>query len=355
MLRALDVDKAAALGDLAVVQWLEAHNYHFTPFAMVEQGHLHIVESLFKTQQLACDVSHEGRHNSTSKALSHAVRKNHVHVVTFLLSAHNESSSTLDSLQDEQDVGVSPPPLECSSAALDKAAGAGHLDVVRLIHENLGTLVLSSFTHAAIDNAATNGHLAMVEFLHFHTTAGCSSAAMDGTARFDHLEIVHFLHEYRSEGCTTAAMGDAARFGHFEVVQFLHSHRSEGCTTDAMDDVVGRGCYQVLVYLHERRSEGGTVLAMDRAASNGNLEIVRFLHENRQEGCTTKAIDCAARNGNLEIVMFLCGNRSEGFTQHAYPKETDKCTEDHRRVVAFLEHHQEKKRDVPWHYSRYVH
>ena len=51
--------------------------------------------------------------------------------------------------------------------------------------------------------------------------ASCSTAAINLAAGDGHLDIVKWLHENRSEGCTSYAINFAARNGHDEIVKYL--------------------------------------------------------------------------------------------------------------------------------------
>ena len=99
-------------------------------------------------------------------------------------------------------------------------------------------------------------------------------------AKNGHLEIVKILHENRTEGCTTWAMDKAATNGQLEVVKWLHENRTEGCTAWTMNSAAENGHLEVLKFLHENRNEGYTAWAMNRATSNGHLEVAKWLHEN---------------------------------------------------------------------------
>ncbi|KAJ3270349.1 hypothetical protein HDU76_011172, partial [Blyttiomyces sp. JEL0837] len=97
------------------------------------------------------------------------------------------------------------PQIECTTRAMNLAAGNGHLDIVRFLHEN--------------------------------RQEGCTTYAMDKAASNGHLDVVKFLHENRQEGCTTAAMDGAAHRGFLSVVRYLFLNRKEGCSPDAVYNV----------------------------------------------------------------------------------------------------------------------
>ena len=75
-----------------------------------------------------------------------------------------------------------------------------------------------------------------------------------------HLDVVKFLHENRTEGCTTWAMNSAAEDGHLEIVKFLHENRTEGCTENATDFAEMNGHLEIVKWLHENRTEGFEII-----------------------------------------------------------------------------------------------
>ncbi|OQR90775.1 hypothetical protein ACHHYP_05251 [Achlya hypogyna] len=188
------------------------------------------------------------------------------------------------------------------------------------------------FTRGVLDLLCRYGDLDMVRFLHLHG-ASCSKDAMDWAASAGHLHVVKFLHEYRREGCTTDALDNAAKHGHLHVVEFLDQYRHEGATTKAMDEAAVHGHLHIVKYLHYHRREGCTKYGMDRAALEGHLAILQFLHSHRYEGCTVNAINWAAQHGHLDIVRFLHTHRKEGYTANALKWAAQN---NHRDVVHFL-------------------
>lgn len=90
-------------------------------------------------------------------------------------------------------------------------------------------------TTDAMDKAAESGKMECLEYLS-GMGAECTTRAMDGAAGNDHLKIVQWLHINRNEGCSTEAMDSAAANGELDIVKWLHVNRLEGCTTGAMDE-----------------------------------------------------------------------------------------------------------------------
>ncbi|RLN85507.1 hypothetical protein BBJ28_00023614 [Nothophytophthora sp. Chile5] len=196
---------------------------------------------------------------------------------------------------------------------MDAAARSGFLDVVRWLHANFK----QKCTTNAMDWAADGGHLEVVQWLHEHRSEGCTPAAMHLAAANGYMDVVKWLQLHRSEGCEEATLGRAAESGHLDMVQWLHDNRHEVFSCPgAMDTAAARGYLDVVKWLHEKRRGSCTIEAMNGAAACGHLEIVKWLHENRSEGCTN-AMDIAAANGHLAVVRWLHDNRYEGCSVEA--------------------------------------
>ncbi|RHY33764.1 hypothetical protein DYB32_001434 [Aphanomyces invadans] len=112
--------------------------------------------------------------------------------------------------------------------ALDKAASAGNLALVKQLHAHTNMRC----TKDAMDDAASNGHLDVVRFLHHHRTEGCTTRAMDYAAAHGHLDVLQFLHEYRVEGCTAYALTTAEAKGHLAIVRYLQEHQHSVCVSE---------------------------------------------------------------------------------------------------------------------------
>jgi hypothetical protein len=114
---------------------------------------------------------------------------------------------------------------ESLARGINAAAGRNDLELVKLLHENSNG---GSCTTSAMDNAAKAGHLKIVKWLHKNRREGWTTKAMDDAASGEHLDVVELLHENRREGCTTQAMDGAAKHGHLEIVKWRHAHRTDG-------------------------------------------------------------------------------------------------------------------------------
>ncbi|KAG9403258.1 hypothetical protein AC1031_005904 [Aphanomyces cochlioides] len=72
---------------------------------------------------------------------------------------------------------------------------------------------------------------------------------MDIAAGQGHLEIVKHLHESQPQGCTTNAMDDAASNGHLDIVKWFNGNRHEGCTEEALEGAARNDHLDVVKYL----------------------------------------------------------------------------------------------------------
>lgn len=192
-----------------------------------------------------------------------------------------------------------PPPEDL--LLLDEAARHGDLEMMEWLHNERGEQV----SYDGIMRAVNNGFLPAVQWLcatfnYFDPRDLC----MDKAAGKGHLEMVKWLHSQEA-WCTNQAMNRAARNGHLEVVVWLHNNRSEGCSSDAMDYAASNGHFDVVKWLSENRSEGCTEFAIDNAAKNGHKYVVQWLYQHRPEGFTAAAIQGAGQNSYWDIAEWL--------------------------------------------------
>ncbi|KUF98109.1 hypothetical protein AM588_10007390 [Phytophthora nicotianae] len=314
---------AAQRGHADVVQWLY-EEYHGDPRinlfwvysdaeakyvsvvdAAAANGHLEIVKYLLQVGKEGNDsVGPPQKRQRTQESSNFTVRED----------MHDTHSELLDD----------PTMPSCTKKAIDNAAAAGHLDVVKWLHVNR----TDGCTADAMDLAALNGHLEVVQWLDANRNEGCTTGAMDNAATSGELAVVKWLHEHRTEGCTLAAMNGAASNGFLIVVKWLHDNRSEGCSSAAMNGAAARGALDAVKWLHHHRSESCTPLAMDEAARKGHLHVLRWLFENRDEGFTTVAVYNAAQAGHFETVLIL-----HNLAQKGLVPEVEKMNEDASMVL----------------------
>lgn len=91
-----------------------------------------------------------------------------------------------------------------------------------------------------LDFLAESNQLGSIQCLHNYYPSQlirCSSAAMDRAAAAGYLRIVKWLHINRTEGCTSAAMESASMNGHLNVVMWLYQNRLNDCDVDRAIEV----------------------------------------------------------------------------------------------------------------------
>jgi hypothetical protein len=126
-----------------------------------------------------------------------------------------------------------------SNRVLDEAAASGALAIAQWLEEQRRPRSLSCSDQGAM-SAAKHGDLPMLKWLEERCVGGIPGAAMDLAAGGGHLEVVEWLHA-RNYTCTKSAMTGAASNDYLNVVKWLHENRTEGCTPQAMDGAAERG------------------------------------------------------------------------------------------------------------------
>eukprot|EP00842_Homolaphlyctis_polyrhiza_P002259 jgi/Hompol1/3033/HPOL_003103-RA len=182
------------------------------------------------------------------------------------------------------------------------AAESGNMQLLRLVLErDIG----GPLTKKAMDKAAGNGHLEIVKFLHSYTRVGCTTDAMDEAARNNRLWVVQWLHLNRTEGCTTEAMDGASENGHLEVLKWLHKYRKEGCTPLAFTWASIYGHIEVFEWLWDAMpAMRPTVRHMRSATYSGQFWIVeRFTKQTRED--LSELLGSALSGGHLFLAEWL--------------------------------------------------
>lgn len=167
-----------------------------------------------------------------------------------------------------------------------KAAGMGHFDIVRTMHEHGAVNGAGSapWDTSVMDAAAGAGKMDIVLFLRQNRTEGCTANAIDGAARRGCLDLVRYLHDHCAAPCTSRAFCESARNGHTEVLRFLlanygsaapdprtllreaiHGDRPDAVrlllahwptapiTTHTINTALGLGCWRTLAVLRVHR------------------------------------------------------------------------------------------------------
>ncbi|GAM20325.1 hypothetical protein SAMD00019534_035000 [Acytostelium subglobosum LB1] len=175
-----------------------------------------------------------------------------------------------------------------SGGEMAEAARAGHLNVVTLLQESLGS---QQDQYRALGMAAEYGHIQVVQYLH-NILINDNDTERPKPSSFDKM-------------CVKFGFDRAAQHGHMDVIKFLHENRTEGCSTNAMIFAARNGHLEVIDYLHRNRTEGCSSVAVSMAILSRHLDVVKYLLANRTETSSTEAMSYAIRKGNLPVVQYL--------------------------------------------------
>ncbi|AVK76640.1 Ankyrin repeat domain containing protein [Pandoravirus neocaledonia] len=117
--------------------------------------------------------------------------------------------------------------------------------------------------------------------------AGFNCDTMATAAGGGHLDAVRFLHEHRRDPPSTQTLARAAASGNVELVAFLCEHRNDGCTDDGyIEEAAAKGYVKSLALIHRRYAHlrwEPPVLIL--AAAIGRVAVVEFLHQHRLVAC----------------------------------------------------------------------
>ncbi|CAM9971297.1 unnamed protein product [Ectocarpus sp. 4 AP-2014] len=184
-----------------------------------------------------------------------------------------------------------------STDAVDRAAGNGHLEVVRWLYFHRA----EGGTAGAITAAAAGGHVRVLDWLarntplmvtttrrtsFFRGTSVLNPSALDRAAANGHLGVLRWFQRNNvnngrrsdEDGFTYRLMDEAASNGHLQVCQWLRQHRSEGCSWNAFDGAAGGGHTHVLDWLDRHyHAVGPSAVAFTKAAKAGHLHVVQWL------------------------------------------------------------------------------
>ncbi len=164
-----------------------------------------------------------------------------------------------------------------ATRAVDICAAVGDLPLLRVLFAYCGRE-----SHCALDHAARAGHLAVVKFL---TGVDVDVDVDEGVGAVAGTPAPVQPHEDQNQGpsqgrytihASNRAITEAARANHLPVVQYLATNRFEGCDNRTFDIVAAAGHVSVLVYLEEHlndlfRNIVVTTDAMDEAAGSMSM------------------------------------------------------------------------------------
>ncbi len=151
--------------------------------------------------------------------------------------------------------------LKYSWKAIEWAASAGHLNVIKWIHDK-GLVELDySADSWAMDLAAKNGHVEVFKFLHKNESnkygtrwnASHSGLALTYATRNGHLQMVQYLaNYYRSQISLVWSVGEAIRSGHLEIVKWLWQNYPKSFMADyLLYEAVHNDNLEMFVWLYK--------------------------------------------------------------------------------------------------------
>ncbi|RLN95849.1 hypothetical protein BBJ28_00020423 [Nothophytophthora sp. Chile5] len=389
------VEKAAATGDLEMLQFLHAQGIA-AKYRERQRGEQHVGLAIAEGQETGI-VVRWGRND-----MQNAAKNGHPEIVRWLF----ENTAIANSTRHLRDVVKSV--LELGDLALAEwliargspdvpldGARTGRPDVIKWLLAR-GQLKNERLAAEAIKRLASGGHLTTMQRLvrlhhpssspswewqnawviafreahhhsHLHVvqwllenplnpqlrslfSLGVHQAAVKG-----HLQLAQYLYDEGFPGCSTEAMLVAARNGDLKMVEWIYNHFGNTSGSGLFAQASGRpnvmgdpNCLEV--------EAGPVASAMDAAAVNGHLEVLQFLHglnvstehrgrkrhrdeagdserDGRKPWATHIAMDGAAERGHLEVVKWLHANRTESCTTAAMNAA---AANDHLPVVQWL-------------------
>ncbi|KAF1795508.1 Ankyrin repeat-containing domain [Phytophthora cactorum] len=238
--------------------------------------------------------------------------------------------------------------LNCTTSAMNGAAGNGHLEIVKWLHRTRDEVVprtlpgTGTFAPETMDIAAQIGHLPIVRWLHENRSEGCTTCALDSAASNSHLSVVLFLLEHRNEGFSSNAMVAAQnievqcsfstsggilsetcrgqvssclrclaeialREGNIEILDWLNQLGLELRTTIPIRDAVTRGDVKLLQWFYWNRFEilDSDLDLLELAGQNGQLDAARWLSKHGLNITSLNLIEEAARNRKVPLLRWL--------------------------------------------------
>ncbi|GAM20441.1 hypothetical protein SAMD00019534_036160 [Acytostelium subglobosum LB1] len=153
------------------------------------------------------------------------------------------------------------------------------LELIKYLHTN-GLPIMKETVNAA----AKANELEVFRYLEIECKLGkhIKAAAMDIAAGAGSLKIVRYLHENRNEGCSEYALSDAATQGHLDVVRYLQEKRGNKCNLEvALERAIIHGHLSIVEYLHRLTPNGCRHWMFKSAAEAGHHQVVKFLCDNQ--------------------------------------------------------------------------
>lgn len=381
---------AAALGHIDVLQWWQSRYLRIQYSNMhkllilriaIESGQTHVLQWLLNSIGLnlrALEQAHEPwpcQHSTVIQWVYDHKLPVHLQVsmdqvakrgdLELMIWLHGKVQSQAASTEPQLE-------LRCTPRAMYNAAQAGHLYVLKWMHENQ---VQDTVSEWAVMAAAKNGHWQVIQWLlatypdgqfdppytevvsHGHVETvhwivqrypweepgrrqDWIARAIDVAAETTNWGLLNYLLSYTSTAYSEVKiLNSVASTGDLEMVKWAHA-QGFGCTMNPILDASVAGSLAIVQWLSTNRSDPiDTKLPMDFAALGRHIDVLQWLHYNRSEGCSTAAVNHAAVNGDLPMIQWLSRYYSDRFTHQAMDKA---AAHGHLDIVKFLH---ENRRD----------
>ncbi|GLE08995.1 hypothetical protein PINS_up020470 [Pythium insidiosum] len=242
---------------------------------------------------------------------------------------------------------------KCQGDTMGLALRAGHFDIALWLREHRPES-MDVFTRQDVEAAAAHGRLDIIEWLHSNKKTDLSETdAINKAAAAGHLNVVKFIAGPCWADYTANAITLAAANGHLEVVRFLHED-SGLRDADTMFQAVLGSHIDVVRYLWETRKKDTDPLAcpmlvgLNRARmtalDGGFCEILEFMTDVAQLTLPLYGMSYAAANGHLDAVKLLHSSRPRADIEESlrrsvkFPVVTQFLLEHHTFGLKDLKH-----------------
>ena len=208
------IDLACEYGHLHLVKWFHKNSYICTDYAMnhaAKNGHLNIVKWLHKHahNDINAALGWSNLHNDNTKVIKFLTKlkipiKN-IDLISQYIEKLNYNYKYISS-------------FTVNENTWQWAAISGDLELIKKLHIS----DKSNYTKLTMDLAAGNGHLEIVKYLHNNGYKG-TILTMNLAVMDNQLEIVKYLIEIKELNIEEAVY--LARYcGYFKILQFLHNN-----------------------------------------------------------------------------------------------------------------------------------